>query len=914
MACLEQLVDEFLAYAKARNLTITDPKFDEEVHYFDTLEEDGGWYVGVIMESTKNSEPFLCVSFGDHCLDKSYVFTPEMRLTRRDREEAKEKDEKARILAEKDLERRRRITADKALRMYNSLPDAGDDHPYLKKKKIGTSPGIKILEDTLFIPVKTAHGLIAGAQFIKPDGKRYFMKAQRTKGCMFVLGDLKGADNAEIAEGYSTAASVRLATKNPVVCAFSAGNLADVARELRHAYPKVNFRVCGDDDHSSASNPGRKAAQEAAGVFKNRPKFPAFSNYDGEDTSDFNDLHVREGIEAVEDQLAFKTERASYQALGVDGSNHFFLSHVTNTILRFKTFGPDNLLQLFVDYDELEERFGNDTGGINWDRVKHCVISDSMSKGIFNPQRVRGVGTWKDGNSTVVNTGQELIVDGKFRSMGDIESVYTYTSSKLRFRKPGNPLTTAECGYLLEVIRMFSWEHPDSVALLAGWLALARIAGALPIRPHLWITAGEGVGKSTLFELILISILGGSEGYVEAKGQSTAAGIRQTLKGDALPLIYDEFETEEKNNIQKGAIELIRQAWSRNNARILKGTSDGTAMDFDPQFCSLVSSIKVHLENAQDKGRFSVLELSRHNGNARHAERMQEAAAKITEDYGHRLFARSIKNIDNILEGHKAFKAAITGMGHTSRLGDQVGMLLSGYFSLIADHSPSKKEAQEICGKMKQLTDKNILDTRRDEDLCLEHLLTSKVRFTVGDEEKSVSHEMTIAGMINGSPAMQERLSQFGMKIKGEFLAVANTHVALKKLFDTTHWKNWTQSLGRLPGSQKRQIVYIDRRNVRCIYIPLHLVVQCKETVIPLPKRSCSPAYITTKELVFSDGCFPAGTEVEVVRNIFTCADISQEDKVGLARQLKKNADLMVIRMGERYRAINPGFVASRSS
>ena len=109
--------------------------------------------------------------------------------------------------------------------------------------------------------------------------------------------------------------SVRMATdkKLPVYVALDAGNLAHVVPLLSKLYPCTRLLICADDDwltrdqHTQALvNPGltaaRAIARKVAGCDIVWPIFKAKTREAGD--TDFNDLHVREGLDAVRRQLA----------------------------------------------------------------------------------------------------------------------------------------------------------------------------------------------------------------------------------------------------------------------------------------------------------------------------------------------------------------------------------------------------------------------------------------------------------------------------------------------------------------------------------------------------------------------------------------------------------------------------------
>lgn len=63
------------------------------------------------------------------------------------------------------------------------------------------------------------------------------------------------------------------------------------------------------------------------------------------------------------------------------------------------------------------------------------------------------------------------------------------------------------------------------------------LCGALKWRPRIWLTSGTGSGKSTIQNDFVSFLMNGISVY--AQGNSTEAGIRQHLKSDALPVLFD---------------------------------------------------------------------------------------------------------------------------------------------------------------------------------------------------------------------------------------------------------------------------------------------------------------------------------------------------------------------------------------
>lgn len=126
--------------------------------------------------------------------------------------------------------------------------------PYLKAK--GVAPeGVRMTPDgTVLVPMLKygadgAH--LAGLQKIEPDGGKRFNKGMDKVGTSLRLGKITAdTESTIVAEGYATAASIRMAVgrKVPVVVAFDAGNLLPVASELRRQFPQLIIVFAADDD------------------------------------------------------------------------------------------------------------------------------------------------------------------------------------------------------------------------------------------------------------------------------------------------------------------------------------------------------------------------------------------------------------------------------------------------------------------------------------------------------------------------------------------------------------------------------------------------------------------------------------------------------------------------------------------
>ena len=194
------------------------------------------------------------------------------------------------------------------------------EHPYLADKGV---KGFGLKQDrngNLLIPgFDPRTGRLRTLQWIEPNGTKGFEKGCPQQEAVFVIPSLASLNNKEflIAEGYATAASLYMATGQPVVAVFNASNLQPVAEILREQYPQAEITLCADNDHHlpeqingvPLGNVGLKKAQKAAQSIDAAVVVPSFTKEEKAlKYTDFNDLHKSRGLNAV-------TKRVKSQAV-----------------------------------------------------------------------------------------------------------------------------------------------------------------------------------------------------------------------------------------------------------------------------------------------------------------------------------------------------------------------------------------------------------------------------------------------------------------------------------------------------------------------------------------------------------------------------------------------------------------------
>ncbi|NDG76184.1 MAG: hypothetical protein EBX49_12875, partial [Synechococcaceae bacterium WB8_1B_136] len=256
---------------------------------------------------------------------------------------------------------------------------------------------------------------------------------------------------------------------------------------------------------------------------------------------------------------------------------------------------------------EYWESFYPSRTGVNWPAAASDLHKSSAAMGIFAVERIRGRGAWWDEGRTVLHLGDRLITpEGEHPITKPFRSRHIYQRLK-RLEGPCGvePLTVQEAGVIVGIANRFRWEVPASGTLLLGWVVLAPICGALRWRPHLWLTAGAGSGKSQILDRFVAPLLGDLSLVVV--GATTEAGLRQTICCDAVPVVFDEAESNEKGDQQRmqAILSLARVASSESSAEMLKGSPSGDVSRYRVRSMFLMSSIATALKQGADKSRFA---------------------------------------------------------------------------------------------------------------------------------------------------------------------------------------------------------------------------------------------------------------------------------------------------------------------
>jgi len=609
--------------------------------------------------------------------------------------------------------------------------------------------------------------------------------------------------------------------------AFNASNLVNVAKELKAKYETTSYVICADDDRfnfdtdGTPKNAGRKYGEEAAKACLGTAVFPTFTNHESHPT-DFNDLHILEGLDMVREQIlgAPEVEKQYINCLGHNEDSYFYTSS-SNKHIRKLTAANHTKQQLLslMGLGYWSSIYPADNAdGVDWTLAIDDLMTKCRIKGPFSLQFVRSTGLWRgDDGKLVLNTGRELVIDGKKKGFHSLKSRHIYEPADMVLPVPKRVATAEECRQFCDLLDMFRWASPSHARFLAGWLMAAPACGALRWRPHVWITGASGAGKSTILGEVVEPILSKICYFIQ--GQSTEAGIRQSLGNKAIPVSYDEFEmTNQKSGTRvESVIELLRQASSDNNARVMKGSADGQAIQYSCTTMAIMAAVNTNLNFEADKNRFTIIELLRHKGNkaesAAHFQEIEKMLDILTPEFVEGFYGRIIhfwptfsKNVQTIFD-------QITKQ-YNARFGQQYSVLLAGWALCQSDRILSDDDAKFIVNST-DLEQKLQDQGEDDETDCFGYLMAKKVSIRtehlstdilVGELiHKTIDALQRPAGYGHSSGVDKEwvnSLMNYGMRVKGDYVYIANNHPEIKSLFRDTKWvNNYDRSLKRVAGA-----------------------------------------------------------------------------------------------------------------
>lgn len=506
-----------------------------------------------------------------------------------------------------------------------------------------------------------------------------------------------------------------------------------------------------------------------------------------------------------------------YEALGMAGNKCVVLSALTKAVTRispsdmkemfFKThFGAswcDNNYSLF---HPKKEEFVFDHRQLATDVIRNC-----QAKGPYIDSYERKAGVWLDkGGKLLINSKQLWTADGNILEHGIHDGRIYSVSGTVGFDMTTPQATSDEVTKVLGAFGAINWRHALGAELLLGWIGVATMAVVFRRRPHLLVTGGAGIGKSTVLEMA--KWLLGPMAF-PCTGPQTMAAFYQALGGTSRAVVLDEFEADPSRRHAQDTLEIARMSYSlqEGDEGIVRGTQFGAAKSYAFYSPFLAAGISPGKMQPADLTRWVVLEgLSRKDN----PTQLNEGEAR---EIGPRLARLFVSRWNVYQASEKVVRECILAAGGDGRMADTVGTLLASYWTFVSNR-PATADDANVLVEMLDIKARIELHSETDEKRCLDSLFSKVLPFKTIEGQHLVTRPMSLAQAIakvcddpTGTLDITSRLSQLGMRVvrqNGKWrLIIANSpeHQELRRVFSGTKWSTggWAVVLRRLPGGEE---------------------------------------------------------------------------------------------------------------
>lgn len=541
------------------------------------------------------------------------------------------------------------------------------------------------------------------------------------------------------------------------------------------------------------------------------------------------------------DDTEVSTDRSEeFQILGYDHDTYFYLPKSKQQVVELKATGHSEsaLFQLApLEYwENVYPVRKNSRSKFAQTEAVNALIAHAHRVGVFDDNRIRGRGAWLDNGRVVVHTGPLAYVNGTPTRPAAVKSRFIYEIATEIASRHNVAATTKEANRLVQVCSRLTWESALSGALLAGWCVVAPICGAMPWRPHIWVTGPSQAGKSTVNRDIIGGVVGPFAVY--ADGKTTEPGVRQLLGRDARPVIMDECETEDKWSAQRMQAILDLARVSSSGGMIAKGTTSGSAITYTARASFCFSSINTAISHNADESRVTKLVLRRNeaaDADEHYRQLTSDIHEWLTPEFAGKMLARSIDNLSILLKNCTTFTTAAARLLHNRRAADQIGPMLAGLFLCYSTKLVTVDDAEAWILKHDWI-EHTTINATSDELRLLEFIATRSVKLIDGVGETTIGQAiMDIATGETNWKTREKTLGAYGIKVeayKDSFLIV-NRSSKLRDLLNGSPWAgDWRRPLRMIGGAVSETNTYfapgLSDRSTR---LPLSLMkeVEIKE-------------------------------------------------------------------------------------
>lgn len=777
-----------------------DIKFDGAIHRFG--EKDVNWYVA--FEWTFNGKPYQTIKVGswngsfENQTIKSWDHKEETQSFRKKYADITRQ-------ADADLKvqnhEKNKQCKEKWQPIFRSAK-VNPENDYLKYKNIEPFCSKTDHNGVLLIPAYDSNGF-TGVQRIFKDpetGKfiKRFSKGIKKEFSICHLKSFKDSEFCFLSEGFATAASIQMAFPDiPSICAFDAGNLEKAIATIREISPKIKIIIAADKDKNKVGEFKAKKCTE---------KWPdviyRVAQTDSEDWTDFNDLHCFQSLNDVKEQLTFTIDDFAYvKCLGYLEDKYFFTSSSNPQILTVSQKGiNENFLYSMCPYSYWHKKYAveqDEKVFVPWKKVIAELMHQCRLVGFFRPEKIRGLGVWKDGKDYVINNGEEVI-----NAPEKTEYVYQRT---FPYNFNINEQSEESIEYVFDALRgtfrELEYKRKKDFIWLVAFVMQSQIYSALDWRFQVWITGSKGSGKSAILKIMHKLSPNGI-----LTENATCAGIVQDLVNDAKPVFYDEAEPTSQKMIP--VIELARQMSSLGDYRTLRGTAGGSGVSYHTNTIFFFGSIQVVNLSSADRSRIFVIEMNDTKNQTKSQWEDIRESFQVVIDNKDQLFARAFNSIETIKKNQKIIHERLREYYKLeSRLADQISYALSCFHITTGKSILTEEDADDLI-KYAEIEQSNYIEdnSTSDESDCYETLMS----VILTSQNETVAHCISKisdgVSLSDHERALESHGLRYFPETKRLFIATGNKNL-IRKMTVFSDIKGVMSRLSKLnPKKEKKRV------------------------------------------------------------------------------------------------------------
>lgn len=445
----------------------------------------------------------------------------------------------------------------------------------------------------------------------------------------------------------------------------------------------------------------------------------------------------------------------------------------------------------------------------NWDFAISTEQRESDFQ-VIDPSKFVGVGAYrfKDGSVGFFD-GDRVVMACGGRYTNQKDNVVFVRRCKLDLGFNEKPVTLAALKELESYCQQMVFKNESDIIALLGLCCQMTVCGALEWRAAGAITGPSTIGKSTILNTICKTIVRGK--YYNGKDTS-AAGIRQDSGPDAIAILVDEFDHENKYDEKQRAdiIALMRQSSSNDSPDIVKGSQSQTgSIKYRCRSNFLFAGIDPSMGKEQDENRiiFIRLEEKSQEQKKNYQEVVHHQLKELmNENFARGLFSRIWKNMDRYIECEKNTKKKFREIGvRSERRIDVWSGIVSMFYIIFRNHEPDMSELVRFIAQR---------DETQDEGDENENLLNKMLDTILKISDSSGSMDKTIRSMLAAGNMESVMLERYGFSVKNGFVYIENGNNFWEgKLFQ----KKYHRLFERISYCQDKNVQkWMNSKNRRC--------------------------------------------------------------------------------------------------